>query len=61
MQRLSSNGLKAWAQAVHRGYEGLVAKDPRSPYVSERTLKWFKVKQRDYRIEGRGWDSRNKS
>ena len=61
VRRLARNGLKAWAQAVHRGYEGLVAKDPQSPYVSERTLKWLKVKQRDYRIEGRGWDSRNKS
>jgi len=24
-------------------------------------LKWLKVKQRDYRVEERGWDSRNKS
>ena len=29
-----------------RGFEGLVAKDPASPYVSGRTLKWLKVKQR---------------
>ena len=28
VRRLSSNGLKAWAQAVHKGYEGIVAKDP---------------------------------
>jgi hypothetical protein len=30
-RRLSDNGLKAWAQAVHRGYEGIVGKDPDSP------------------------------
>jgi hypothetical protein len=38
-----------------------VAKDPASLYVGGRTLKWLKVKQRDYRVEERGWDSRNKS
>ena len=46
---------------IERGYEGLVAKDPESPYVPGRTLKWLKVKQRDYRIEEQDWDSRNKS
>jgi len=56
VRRLSSNGLKAWAQAVHKGYEGVVGKDPESPYVGGRTLKWLKVKQRDYRVEDRGWD-----
>jgi len=30
-RRLSDNGLKAWTQAVHRGYEGMVGKDPESP------------------------------
>jgi bifunctional non-homologous end joining protein LigD len=45
VRRLSSNGLKTWEQAVHRGYEGVVAKDPASPYVGGRTLKWLKVKQ----------------
>jgi ATP-dependent DNA ligase len=54
-RRLSDNGLKAWAQAVHRGYEGLVAKDPESPYMPGRTLKWLKVKQKDYRKEARGF------
>ena len=54
-RRLSDNGLKAWAQAVHRGYEGLVGKDPESPYVPGRTLKWLKVKQKDYRKEARGF------
>ena len=30
VRRLSPNGFKAWAQAIHRGYEGIVAKDPES-------------------------------
>ena len=55
VRRLSSNGLKAWEQAVHRGYEGIVGKDPESPYVPGRTLKWLKVKQTDYRKEVRGF------
>jgi hypothetical protein len=38
-----------------------VTKDNASRYVDGRTLKWLKVKQRDYRVEERGWDSRNKS
>ena len=54
-RRLSDNGLKAWAQAVHLGYEGMVGKDPDSPYVPGRTLKWLKVKQKDYRKEARGF------
>jgi bifunctional non-homologous end joining protein LigD len=54
-RRLSDNGLKAWAQAVHRGYEGMVGKDPESPYVPGRTLKWLKVKQKDYRVKERGF------
>jgi bifunctional non-homologous end joining protein LigD len=61
VRRLADNGLKAWQQVLERGYEGLLAKDPASPYVGGRTLKWLKVKQRDYRVEERGWDSRNKS
>jgi bifunctional non-homologous end joining protein LigD len=56
VRRLSSNGLKAWEQAVHRGYEGVVAKDPASPYVGGRTLKWLKVKQPRYREGERGWE-----
>jgi ATP-dependent DNA ligase len=48
-------------QVTERGYEGLVAKDPASPYRGGRTLTWLKVKQRDYRVEERGWDPRNKS
>jgi len=54
-RRLSDNGLKAWAQAEHRGYEGLVGKDPESLCVPGRTLKWLKVKQKDYRVKERGF------
>jgi len=61
VRRLSSNGLKAWAQAVHKGYEGIVAKDPESPYLGGRTLKWLKVKQVKYREGERGWEPREKS
>jgi bifunctional non-homologous end joining protein LigD len=60
-RRLSPNGFAAWAEVLHRDYEGMVAKDPEAPYVGARSLKWLKVKQRDYRVEERGWDSRNKS
>ncbi len=55
VRRLSQNGLKAWEEAVARGFEGMVAKDPESRYVPGRTLKWLKVKQRDYRKEARGF------
>jgi hypothetical protein len=37
-RRLSDNGLKAWAQAVERGYEGMVGKDPESLYVPGRDV-----------------------
>ena len=53
VRRLSDHGLKAWQQVVEHAYEGLVAKDPASPYVGGRTLKWLKVKQRDYRVAAR--------
>jgi bifunctional non-homologous end joining protein LigD len=59
-RRLSPDGFAAWAEVLHRGWEGYVAKDPESKYVGGRTLKWLKVKQRGYRVEERGWDSRNK-
>ena len=53
--------LKAWQQVLEHGHEGLVAKDPASPYVGGRTLKWrLKVKQLEYRVEERGWDPGNK-
>lgn len=54
-RRLAADGLKAWEQVVEKGYEGLVAKDPESPYVAGRTLKWLKVKQRDYRVVERSF------
>ena len=55
-RRLADDGLKAWQEAMARGYEGIVAKDPDSRYVPGRTLSWLKVRQRDYRLEERGWD-----
>jgi bifunctional non-homologous end joining protein LigD len=57
-RRLAANGLDAWAQAVAAGYEGMVAKDDASPYRGGRTLSWLKVKQRDYRVEERGWEQK---
>jgi hypothetical protein len=40
---------------------GLVAKDPASPYVGGRTLRWLKVKQPHYREGERGWEPQGKS
>jgi bifunctional non-homologous end joining protein LigD len=45
-RRLAANGLAAFRQVEQRGYEGLVAKDPQSRYVSGRSSHWVKVKQR---------------
>jgi ATP-dependent DNA ligase len=61
VRRLSDDGLKAWPEAVSRDYEGLVAKDPASPYVGGRTLKWLKVQQPKYREGERGWEPKGKS
>jgi bifunctional non-homologous end joining protein LigD len=58
VRRLSPSGLEAWKDVLRAGYEGLVAKDPESPYVPGRTLRWLKVKQPEYRVEERGWDTR---
>jgi ATP-dependent DNA ligase len=55
-RRLTENGLDAWDEVLERGYEGLVAKDPASPYVGGRTLKWLKVKVPHYREGERGWE-----
>ena len=55
-RRLADDGLTAWQEVLTRGYEGLVAKDPASPYVGGRTLKWLKVKQPKYREGERGWE-----
>ena len=60
-RRLAPNGLEAWAEVLKRGYEGLVAKDPASPYPGGRTLSWLKVKQPNYREVERGWESMGKS
>lgn len=55
-RRLADDGLTAWAEVLARGYEGLVAKDPASPYVGGRSLKWLKVKVPKYREGWRGWE-----
>ena len=55
VRRLDDDGLKAWQQVVTHGWEGLVAKDPTSPYLGGRTLKWPKVKVPAYREGERGW------
>jgi bifunctional non-homologous end joining protein LigD len=54
-RRLARNGLKAWQEALERGYEGIVAKDSESRYIPGRTLYWLKMKQKDYRKEERGF------
>jgi ATP-dependent DNA ligase len=56
VRRLSDDGLKAWQQVVEHGYEGLLAKDPASPYIGGRSLKRLKVKQSHYREGERGWE-----
>jgi bifunctional non-homologous end joining protein LigD len=43
-RRLAADGLAAYAAARRSGYEGLVAKDSRAPYVERRTRLWLKVK-----------------
>lgn len=53
--RLSPNGCAPWAEVLHRGWEGMVAKDPAAPYVGGRTLKWLNVKIPKYREEARGF------
>jgi len=60
-RRLADDGLTAWQEVLTRGYEGLVAKDPASPYVGGRTLSWLKVKQPHYREGERGWEAKGKS
>jgi ATP-dependent DNA ligase len=57
-RRLSGSGLEAWREVERRGYEGLVAKDESSLYIGGRTLSWLKVKQRDYRVGSREFQSR---
>jgi ATP-dependent DNA ligase len=54
-RRLSPEGFAAWAEVLHRGWEGYVAKDPESKYTGGRSLKWLKVKVPKYREEERGF------
>lgn len=54
-RRFLANGMAAWAEVLHRGTEGYVAKDPESPYVGGRSLKWLKVTAPKYREEDRGF------
>lgn len=44
--RLDANGVKAFEIAKKRGFEGLIAKDLSSRYVSGRSPAWLKVKVR---------------
>jgi ATP-dependent DNA ligase len=53
-RRLPDDGVKAWAIVEERGYEGLVAKDPRSTYRSGNTRSWMKVKVRHEGVFGVG-------
>lgn len=43
-RRLSADGIAAFREARRRGFEGIVAKDESSPYVSGRSRLWQKVK-----------------
>ena len=43
-RRLDANGLKAYATATKKGWEGLVGKDPAAPYCEGRSTRWLKVK-----------------
>ena len=54
-RRLSPNGFAAWTEVVHRGWDGMVEKDPESPYVAGRSLRWLKVKMPKYREQERGF------
>jgi len=55
-RRLPEDRLEPWEEVLRGNYEGMVAKDPASAYMSGRTLSWLKVKQRGYRREARGFD-----
>jgi ATP-dependent DNA ligase len=43
-RRLAADGLKAYAAAKKKGWEGIVAKDTGAPYIEGRSTKWLKVK-----------------
>ena len=54
---IDRHGEKRLAEALGQlGHVELVAKDPQSPYVGGRTLKWLKVKMPRYREGERGWE-----
>ena len=53
--RLSPDGFAAWTEVLHRECERMVGKDPESPYIAGRSLKWLKVKQPKYREKERGF------
>jgi len=43
-RRVAANGLAAFKIAARRGFEGIIAKDPSSPYLESRSPQWLKVK-----------------
>ena len=43
-RRLAGDGLKAYASAKKKGWEGIVAKDSSAPYSEGRSTRWLKVK-----------------
>jgi len=45
-RRLGANGLRAFALARQRGFEGLVAKNGAAPYREGRSREWLKIKVR---------------
>jgi ATP-dependent DNA ligase len=55
---LAEDGHTAWSIVTKRGYEGMVAKDPESPYLGGRTRLWLKAKgpgaQSEHRWQGSG-------
>jgi bifunctional non-homologous end joining protein LigD len=49
------DGLAFFEEACEKGWEGLIAKDARSPYIHSRSLKWLKFKcslQQEFVIAG---------
>ena len=56
--RLAADGLEARQQVVERGYEGFVAKDETSTYEGGPTMRWLKVKQKDWALAEDRWQRR---